>query len=222
MNAVIYTPIDIKFDVPDEQELLAWFDENQITDDYPEKKNGRHEWAVCACRGEPADWRSYKCWTENWFSNRNYVEGIDLVFNPSFEKQFPSIAEMIRQLPFIQLAGAAMLKQIGEIPAHMDTFDHHVPPEPSKYRAYLTDPQYNTFYLNKDKDKIFPTIDNDYRLFCFNNVALTHGAVVNTAPKILLTMTGIMDVEKHKELLKRSIDKFSDKVLYEQDLYKRQ
>lgn len=208
---VIYTPIDIEFDIPDEHEIIEWFHENKITDtDYWEYAEGRHEWCYVALRKEPKDWRTYDAWLD-WSKERKPIEHAGLYFHPGFEERFPGLAKCIRELPFDQIGTSGFIMQIGTIPPHQDSAYEII--EPRRYIIYVTDPRYNTFYLEHEGKKIFPEIDEKYRCFVFNNSDVLHGAEPTNRTKILLSTVGIMNEKKHKELLDRSIAKFHDKVI---------
>ena len=208
---VLYTPIDIEFDMPAEQDVIDWFNKNKITDtDYWEYKEGRHEWCYVALREPPTDWHTYEAWTK-WASNRNPIDNFGLFFHPGFEEAFPGLAKCVRELPFSQIGTSGFIMQIGTIPPHKDT--PYAVTEPCRYIIYVTDPTYNTFYIEDSGQKIFPQIDSKYRCFAFNNSAVLHGAEPTTRTKILLSTVGILDAVKHEALLERSILKFKDKVI---------
>lgn len=208
---VIYTPIDIEFEVPDEQSIIDWFHAHKITDtEYWEYAEGRHEWCYVALRKEPENWRTYDAWLD-WAKERKPIKDAGLVFHPGFEEAFPGLAKCIRELPFDQIGTSGFIMQIGTIPPHQDAAYEIT--EPRRYIIYVTDPAYNTFYLEHDGKKIFPSIDPKYRCFAFSNSDVLHGAEPTTRTKILLSTVGIMNEQKHKELIERSIAKFSDKVI---------
>lgn len=210
-----YLPIDIPMPVLDEQKILDWFENHKLLDtDYWEYQQGRHTWAMVSTCKEPKDWRRYD--PTMWENRRIEGENRGVLFHPSFEKTFPELANCIRQLPFKQLTVSGMLYQMNEIPAHKDTFDPHCPTEPRRYTIYLTNPEYNTFYVSKteDSERVLVKIDPKYSCFVFNNTDVWHGALKNNRPKIILTTAGIIDNEKHNELLARSLKKFKDQALY--------
>ncbi len=212
---LLYTPVDIEFEMPSEEAIQAWFDEFKMTDTtYSELVNGRHVWCTVATRGQPRDWYHFDCFREHWGNNRYYIEGAELVFHPVFEERFPGLVSLIKQQPFKQIGGVAIIQQIGTVPDHNDTEDFYHPTEPRRYLTYLTDPSYNTFYILDGEEKRFPQIDNKYRCFAFNNSNVQHGADWHGRPKLLLTTAGVIDNEKHEALIKRSVEKFKDKVMY--------
>jgi L-rhamnose mutarotase len=211
-----YLPIDIPLNVPDEKLVLEWFENHKLLDtNYWEYEQGRHTWTMISTCTMPEDWRRYDA--DMWNNRREPIQGEpDIFFHPGFEDAFPSIANCIRQLPFKQLTVSGMLYQMDEIPVHQDAIDKHNPIEPRRYTIYLTAPEHNTFYVSKtpDSEKIVLDIDPNYACFVFNNTDCFHGALKNTRPKIILTMAGIIDNEKHKALLERSLNKFKDRAVY--------
>jgi hypothetical protein len=210
-----YTPIDIAIELPDEQFILDWFEQHKVVDtDYWEYQANRHTWAIVACTKNLDNWR--KIDFSLWENRRDSVPDPSLFFHPGFIEAFPSLAEAIKKLPFKQLTYAGMILQMGEIGSHQDTYDHNDPSEPRRYNIYLTDPEYNTFYMCKEEnsERAKPKFDDTYRCFAFNNSECWHGAEPTNRPKIMIATTGIVDNEAHKELIARSVEKFKDKVLY--------
>lgn len=197
--------------MPPEQEVINWFNEHKITEtDYWEYEQGRHTWCYVALRKEPQNWYTYQAWLD-WANNRNPINDSGLFFHPGFEEKFPGLAKCIRSLPFTQIGTSGFIMQMGEIPPHQDT--EYNMQEPRRYIIYVTDPKYNTFYLEHNGKKYYPDIDSKYRCFAFNNSDVMHGADATNRTKILLSTVGIMDPTKHQELLDRSIKKFPDKVI---------
>jgi len=210
---ILYTPIDIEFEMPNEQEIIDWFHEHKIQDtNYWEYREGRHTWCYVALRQEPKSWYTYDAWLD-WANERQPIDDPDLVFHPGFEERFPGLAKCIRELPFDQIGTSGFIMQMNEIPAHQDTITEYDPIEPRRYIIYVTDPEENTFYLWYNGKKYYPNIDNKYRCFAFNNNDIEHGADAPINTKILLSTVGIMNEQKHKELIQRSIEKFNNKVI---------
>ena len=208
-----YLPIDIEIDWPDEEKILDWFNAHKLLDtDYWEYQENRHAWAMVSTCKEPKDWRRFD--PTMWNNRRTSGQNDGILFHPGFEDEFPSLANCIRQLPFKQLTVSGFLYQLGEIPPHQDTFDPNEPTEPRRYSIYLTDPKYNTFYVSKDNSskKYYPELITP--CFTFNNSSCYHGAVATERPKIILTTAGIIDNDKHKKLLERSLEKYRDNTIW--------
>ncbi len=211
--SLAYLPIDIEVEWPDESLIVDWFHNHKLLDtDYWEYTENRHTWAMISTCSQPKDWRRYD--SEMWTNRRNEVLNEGIIFHPSFEETFPSIANCIKQLPFKQLTVSGMLYQMGTIPDHQDTADPRMPTEPRRYTIYLTDPRHNTFYFSKTENgnKFYPNIVTP--CFAFNNTDCWHGAIATKRPKIILTTAGIIDDQKHEELLNRSLKKYKEYAIY--------
>ena len=216
---VIYTPIDIKFDIPDETSLYEWFENNKVIySDHWSISEGKHEWALLASREQPDDWSTldvYEKWMKNPFVE---IDNASVFFNPDINDKLESLKELILKLPFKQIGAAGLIKQKDEIELHRDTYDPTQPLEPRRYLALLTDVKKNTFYLKNrfDDRKYNIKIHSEYRVFCFNNTDVLHGAYAPFSDngKILLSVIGILDHEQHEKLLKKSIEKFHDYVQF--------
>ena len=210
---ILYTPIDIEFDMPPEQDIIDWFHQHKIKDtDYWEFSENRHTWCYVALRQEPKSWYTYDAWLD-WSKERKAIDNTSLVVHPGFEDAFPGLAKCVRELPFDQIGTSGFIMQMGEIPAHQDAKTDHDASEPRRYIIYVTDPKHNTFYLEHNGVKIYPDIDEKYRCFAFNNNDIQHGADPTDRTKILLSTVGVINDQKHNDLIARSVAKFHDKVI---------
>lgn len=209
---ILYTPLDIKFEMPDQQALLDWFFANQIDEpDYWVFKEGRHEWALAAASQPVDDWTKIKPY-EDWLAQKfTESKGAELRFAPGFE-QFTGLVEAIKQMPFKEIGAVGLLRQLIYIEPHTDTKDITRPKEPCRYMIFLTDPYENTFFIDDELVKIHP----DYRAFAFNNTDAKHGAHAPHGVKILISVVGILDHERHEEMIARSVAKFPEYVISRQ------
>jgi hypothetical protein len=210
---ILYTPIDIPCPAPDLDKFEEWFDNNYILDEEYKKHLGEwHTYAAVALRINPDNWRTSEI-IFDWVKQRHSVPGAGLHFNPTFEIAFPELVSCIKQLPFKQIGAIAAMKQTGEVTEHVDSGCRPEGIEPKRYSVYLTDPKQNTFYINGNGVKHYPKFDNNYRCFAFNNFETTHGADAPNGLKVIFIISGMLDEEKHAELIARSIEKFSDKAI---------
>ena len=210
---ILYTPIDIPCPAPELDKFEHWFNNNYILDNEYKKHLGEwHDYAAVALRINPENWQTSEI-IFDWVKQRHYVEGAGLYFNPTFESSFPELVNCIKQMPFKQIGAIAAMKQTGEVVEHVDNGCRPEGIEPKRYSVYLTDPKYNTFYVYGNGTKHYPTFDNDYRCFAFNNFETMHGADAPTGLKIIFIISCMIDEEKHKELIERSTSKFADKVI---------
>lgn len=212
---ILYTPIDIEFDMPGEAELINWHANNNILDhDYKKYVGYWHDYAAVAIRNGTDSWRSSEM-LFGWINKREIIKDAKLVFNPDFASKFPGLVDLINKLPFEQIGAVAMMKQLNIIGPHKDSGPTNEADEPRRYLVYLTNPKESTFYLTDGVTKVFPTIDEQYRCFAFDNTLYDHGADIPTNDKIILLIAGFLDPAKHTALVERSVSKFTDKVVYE-------
>lgn len=206
----LYLPIDIHFDLPDRHDLLSWFEANRIEDlGEWNFRDGEHEWALVAT-GQPVDdWRSiapYASWQQQGYQHNS--QNITR-YAPGFTARFPGLFEAIERLPFREIGVAGMMRQLDVIAEHRDTYDPNEPQEPRRYLIYLTDPLHNTFWVRNGEPELVQIPDTT-RVFAFNNSETTHGATAPTGEKILLSVVGIIDDERHQALLERSAQRYAE------------
>jgi hypothetical protein len=215
---LIYVPIDIKVDLPPEEELRQWHNDHRVTEvDYHDIVTWRHVYTIIASRYPFEDWRKFP-WIfyqdkQSWKNESD--EYTELSWCPGFKERFPTIVTMIEQLPFKQIAFAGWMHQFGPYAPHVDSSDANNPTEPRRYNVFLTNPKHNTFYFWDGENKIpQPEIDPQYPVFAFNNSDIKHGTNPVTGFKLAIGIMGVIDEEKHYALIERSLAKFPDKALW--------
>lgn len=221
MNAeILYTPLDINLELPDEQKIIDWVVEHRIKDtNYNQYQiNWNIHCPIVSCFP-----------IEDWTSSDSIVE-LDkhihklhntgkLYWHPGFKETFPEIASAIEQFPFQELTVAIIQTQIGYIQPHQDDLDEFASTitEPRRFFIHLTDPTKTTLFLCKDEDGrdcVTPKIHKEWPCYAFNNDTAWHGATKGDRVRMIINTAGIIDPVKHKELIERSVDKFKDEVLY--------
>jgi hypothetical protein len=215
--ALLYLPLDIDFDIPSPSKVIDWFDRNKIYDpDFWVFKEGRHEWALTATNHTPSRWDRIEPYTD-WLGQSHIPrEDAMTTFNPSFAEEFPELVRAITQMPFIEIGAAGMLKQLKIIDPHTDTPDPTTPLEPRRYMFYLTEPEGNTFYLQKATgEQVSIQLPRTCRAFAFNSIDALHGATEPCGVKILLSVVGILDHTAHKDLIARSLARYGDYAIYD-------
>jgi hypothetical protein len=86
----------------------------------------------------------------------------------------------------------------------------------------LTDPAYNTLWLDPDTTeegvsvtKLYCKVPQGYPVYAFNNLDCFHGSDHDpNRLRMILDTGGMLDKTKHTELIKRSVAKFKDNVIY--------
>ena len=211
---ILYTPIDIKCTAPDETKVLDWFYKNRYPDNSFASYAGYwHDYAPVAARLDLKDWTEWEPSLKYWNEHKHYIPEDRIYFNPTFQEQFPELVECLNSLPFKQFGGILAVRQVSEIENHFDENVIREGIEPLRYSIYLTNPNVNTLYIEYQGVKHYPTFNDEFRCFAFNNFDAEHGADVPLGEKIILFITGILDTEKHEELIMRSTNKFKETII---------
>lgn len=220
MRKILFTPLDIPVPILNEQEIYEWAEENTfIQTNYKQYELGWFTHSPVACCIKPDDWRDvrelYK--VENELKNRQ-VGSLQTHFNPSFAELFPSLVEVIKALPFKELTGASVKIQRGPSFPHKDdlhTVEEEGLEEPKRITMSLTNVAYSTLYLQQGDVKLYPKIPEGYPCYAFNNRDVLHAADYDpNRIRIILDTAGMLDVDKHNELIQRSVEKFKSYVIY--------
>jgi hypothetical protein len=217
---ILFTPLDIPINLPDEQEIYNWAEANTFRQtEYKQYELGWFTHSPVACCILPDDWRDVKELYKVEDHLKNQIVGNnDTFFHPEFSKLFPQLVEAIKALPFKELTGASVKIQRGPSFPHQDdlhTIEDVGIEEPKRITMSLTDVTQSKLYLEKDGNKFYPTMPNGYPCYAFNNKDCNHAAEYDSDRiRIILDTAGILDARKHRELITRSVNKFKDYVLY--------
>jgi len=218
---ILFTPLDIPINLPDEQEIYDWAEANTFRQtEYKQYELGWFTHSPVACCMLPDDWRDVKelYKVEDYLKNQ-VVGNADTFFHPEFAQLFPQLVEAIKALPFKELTGASVKIQRGPSFPHQDdlhTIEGDGLIEPKRITMSLTDVGHSMLYLEKNGQKYYPKIPFGYPCYAFNNADVMHAADYDpTRIRIILDTAGMLDIEKHQELIKRSISKFKDYVIYD-------
>jgi len=216
MPTILYTPLDIPVNLPNSQELYDWALKNTFRENtYKQFELGWFTHSPIAACIDPVDWRDVNMLhkVENYLKNQ-YVND-KTVYHPEFKKLFPNIIDAIKQLPFKELTGASVKIQYGPTFAHRDDL-HSIEDtdlkEPKRITMLLT--EFSTLWLETDR-KFYPKVTPGYPIYAFNNSDCKHGSdFVEGKIRMILDTAGILDSKNHSELIRRSIAKFPNEVIY--------
>jgi hypothetical protein len=143
-----------------------------------------------------------------------------LFFAPNVTALFPELFQTLFALPYKQILGAALSLNTNYLPPHNDEVDPNFPSSPERYNVLLS-PHYDqdSFYICKEKTghRDYPTILKDYPVYAFNNKDIYHGADPVLDQRVIMICSGIIDEEKHQQLINRSVEKFKEHVIHYKD-----
>jgi hypothetical protein len=200
----------------------------------PDLTKGMH--IPIACRVDLKDWRGYIGWYGEYFASTEaeaealyryrdcLLEEVDydapssLYFNPEFEKQFPTLVNAIKQLPFKHLYTVVLgvANNARESTAHRDTHNQFNPFELDRVNIQVNAFGVNGYFLQDGDKKYYPRVSKEYPCYVFNNKDVLHGAdpVEHPTSRMLIVTGGILDKEKYQALLDTSLEKFKEAVIH--------
>ena len=131
------------------------------------------------------------------------------------------VKELVAKLPYTSLNYVRVSRQTGPVIAHKDIwpkqvspemYEHFVATEPCGYRIVL---QGSTDVLEAHVDgkwctTYLPTVPCCY----VADTTAIHHRVQEDPNRIIIYVRGFVDVESHKKLIKRSLDRYSDYAVY--------
>ena len=214
---LIYAQIDIPIVLPDSKDMEDFhFTHGTLNKDYEDIIQNRHDYTV-ACSRYPVDnWRILP--TAKYMDKEDWKKSSEeykLNWSPDFVKRFPTLVDAILAAPFKEIAFAGWMRQINPYILHRDSHDQQQPMEPRRYNILLTEPEHNTFYMEDGQGgEVRPTSSREYPMFAFNNTDVLHGTKALTKFKLMMGIVGIIDKEKHEQLIHRSVNKFPEKAIW--------
>jgi hypothetical protein len=211
MNLLAYCPIDLPH--PDIRlEVLREF-VNQYGFDH-----NTGYWRVgplIGCVENFENWSSLKYQKLAWA--HRYNPDVDkLRYFPGMDSYFPNLKPFLSTLPFQLITYCVVLKQIEPVPAHFD-IDYGSQEEvrvnssidePSLYKLLYQNFEAPSFFLSTEERKDvfeFPRRPPNHHLFAITESVTKHGAkLVAGLEKYVISIFGILDLERHRKLIHRS------------------
>lgn len=204
-NDIILLPIDLPKLSLDREKVLEYFDE---------RKRPHQDW--------------------NWVPFKKMNQPID----PDLLKIFPELDEKLRELPLLDYDNNGHFdfrEQVVYNKPHQDPIAKSLVSEdlgPSAYKNLVMRDVLETFYVlpvssnpdiiqydsrpKEELNPIFPILPNNTDWFVINNHIGYHGSflVPTEYRKITMFIAGRLDIEKHLELVNRSIEKYKDYIIF--------
>jgi len=144
------------------------------------------------------------------------------------EEEMPHVKDFIDRLPYKTIRQLSFVAPPNATPAHYDEpywGNEFMPKQsPSCYRirwSKVTNPEEEVFFMTKDsgETKYYPYLPPETNTFVYDGSVWEHGAdkgfAINDRCQIIIS--GVLDIKKHQFLLDKSILKYSDCVLYNED-----
>jgi hypothetical protein len=223
---IAFLPIEIDVQLPDEKKLIDFCHAHTIPKLIPESKNPKF-WDIIPVRSRSTEKEWFDTTALKTLMNNRYIPNSEesrYMFD--IDKVFPEIPHMLEQLPFKEFTMVTMLLQTSYVPHHMDPHHDDVIPdlyeisienEPHRYNIQLTHLNENAFFVSESRNgpKIYPNITKEKPCFAFCERYHWHGSDYIGENKIQLSVFGIVDRLKHKDMIiKNLINNFNEAILF--------
>lgn len=213
---IIYTPIDITVKLPNYAQLKEYFCANRM-DNLKQTTGYTSQMCAVASRNSVSNWKdAADVFKPDSDADFKLQEHATLHYAPGIVERFPELVNILNQLPYKQVVGAALNMHTELLPTHRDRVYSENALSPERYNVLLS-PHFgqDSFYLTKDfnSNKMYPTILKDYPIYAFNNNEVYHGADIVLDDRIILVSMGVLDNNKHQQLIEQSAEKFKDYVI---------
>jgi hypothetical protein len=219
MNRLAYIPIDHPLPNYDKEKFFQWFEQNKA-----DQRNHSVGWYTyqprinwnCGPLGVTQVSHMYT-FDDNWHWKSEFTQG------------FPEIVAHIEQLPFKKLAYVSLTQNFSAIPPHRDItpkFKMHENDfslavemfernEPALYRIVYYGDSSNYFFVGSPENRVYTRLPASTGTFAMGGVNAYHGTEMSPQPKILAFVTGLLDEEKHQDLVARSYEKYKEYAIFE-------
>lgn len=217
-----YVPLDIPAIEFDLIELNTLFSNNGLPHHpYP------HIWDALAACGRIQNFDDPIDCDRAW--NERYILEGDVLFNPHLSSSLrDSLKFMLDNLPYKKYTFAQILSQKITVAPHQDGLYNpsenvrdavyrgpggfNNEPEPAGLKVMLTHRGAKCFYLSEKAGSLrnFIRLPEDTNCFAINERKFFHGAKYLGEPKYILSTFGIIDIDKHVEIISRSLKKYEE------------
>lgn len=177
------------------------------------------------------------------FNDNNFINRYSITDPPKytfdFDKKFPKIAEALESLP-MTITHVEMVSNKKDAPAHFDDWEVDGEVDPTwnifwtrtdeqvkqipdgtvplnSYKLFVYERPANSFYVCESliDDAVFPCYNEQAYMSAITKTKYPHGAKrVEGLRKFVISIWGILDVNKHLELLEKSYIRNKDYGIY--------
>jgi len=224
-------PIDIEVSLPDEQRVLDYVHEYQFPSMLHLPSPRFDPWIVSPILGRmpSVDWNDPIKIRDLIYNRQNPNYGGKLEWANGFDKLFPEIVEMIKQIPILNPI-VIFMQQTALSTSHEDKHGGDIMTEPNlwtlyteprRYNVQMTKFDYQSFFVSKTKESEripYPHISKELPAYVFCEQHYFHGAEYCGPNKVSMCFLGTPDWPRHNELIRRSLEKHRDKaIIFEDD-----
>lgn len=167
------------------------------------------------------------------WNNRYKFQKKNIKINPFIPLEISKpLLDQIALLPYEVCSFSQILSQQTDIPPHKDGFyedkncvrnalkenplNFGGQPEPAGLKIMLSHKLKKCFYVCKSlkSNRVFVTFPNNTNTFACNEREFFHGSKHPKEPKFILSTFGIINKDKHLDLIKKSIKKYNEQAIW--------
>lgn len=190
MMNIAYIPLDIpKFDLSDIPNKYTFHPHNKWPD----------AWDCLPVCGK----------TEGWDADSFYDAYVNRYEEGEVKWNVPELQEILSYYPG-EVTHAQVLNQKNVIVAHKDTPIIKKQNEPNGFKIILNETLEKSFYVKVNGKRHFVELPEDTNCFAINENEILHGAKMPVHKKYIVSCFGIIDNDKHADLIERSVSKYKD------------
>jgi len=147
-----------------------------------------------------------------WDMNRMDKDGC---LDTELVDRYPLLANWFAMLPYTNIEFMRFSRQREEAPPHRDKAKDARTGwiEPSGYRIVIKGDRCNSLYVVKDGQRIYPILPETTDVYALRYTETLHGVHMDPN-RIIIYILGQLDANRHKQLLKKSIDTYPEHVIY--------
>jgi hypothetical protein len=149
-------------------------------------------------------------------------------WDPVFQRTFGPLTEWFESFPFIRIDGVTLVTQTADVGEHMDIFGMHNSVsyyemfravEPRYYRTIFAgddEGRNEAFYITQSfgGEREYVRLPPETSVMAMSSSTCYHGSRFNRGHyKSTAAMYGLLDVERHLQLLERSVARYPDHAI---------
>ena len=142
------------------------------------------------------------------------------------------LLKIIAYLPYEKCTFTQILCQQVDIPPHQDgmyenknnvkkvfketPYGFNRQPEPAGIKVMISDTSVKSFYVCRTmkSKRMYIKIPSATNAFAINERCFFHGSKKPKSLKVILSTFGIVDEEKHRKLIKKSLEKYHEQAIW--------
>ena len=206
LNEIKFLPIDLPRAHCDPEKIKKYMDSESVRINYSWTEKVDQPWNHVIVR-DPS------------FDHGGVISGSR--WRSDFYENFPEVVDSVESLPFQKISYVYLFEQCIEVKPHFDVVGKNFNAflEPASYRINLLMETSTAFYIcDNDSCDVYshPRFPADSNIWTFSNKKYRHGSKLPEADKrkiILIIGKGILNKEKHLQLLSKSYEKYKNFVL---------